>query len=208
MRSGSVLSNGSAEADWSSIATLASPAVVRVKVTACTGSGYGSGFFIDDTTILSNRHVVTDSTSLEIDAPSDLGMALGATTVAGGTDLGVITARYSGEASLELAPEDPVPGDRVFVAGYPGGGALTFTGGRVIEVVDGERDEVEGKVIYSDVLVQPGNSGGPMLNARGQVVGVVMAIEMDHGYAMAVPVSTVRAALVGPRPGVIASCVD
>lgn len=202
--SGNVLGGG--DPDWTAVNQAATPAVVRVRVTTCDGVGYGSGFFVDATTIVSNEHVVAEATRVEIDAPTHLGTSAGAEIAPDGTDLSVIQAPAPSDRTLPLAAADPVPGDRVEVIGYPGGGQVTVTPGRVIEIADGAHLDVAGPVIYSDARVRPGNSGGPMVNGRGEVVGVVMALEYREGQGMAVPVSVLRGMLTAPRRAVATTC--
>lgn len=193
-----VLGGDSAEADWPAINEAVSQAVVRIQVTTCDGSGSGSGFYLDPSTIVSNRHVVADSTRLGIDRPADLGFASAAHTTGDGADVALIASPQPAAAALQLASRDPVPGDRIEVLGYPEGGELTISPGRVIDIVEDGRDAA-GPMIHSDARVRPGNSGGPMINAQGQVVGLVRAIDLHEGDGMAIPVSALRRSLAAPR---------
>jgi S1-C subfamily serine protease len=80
----------------------------------------------------------------------------------------------------------------VTVAGYPLGGKLTLRQGTVIDYVDGSRLGVPGRVMRLSARVQPGNSGGPVLNERGKIVAVVYAIELATSYGLAIPVDMLR----------------
>jgi S1-C subfamily serine protease len=84
-------------------------------------------------------------------------------------------------------------GEEAVVAGFPLGGALTVEPARVRAVVDARGEDIYGnpgavREVYSlHTVVQPGNSGGPLLNTAGEVVGVVFAKSLDDadtGYAL------------------------
>jgi S1-C subfamily serine protease len=83
-------------------------------------------------------------------------------------------------------------GDAVTAVGYPLGGPLTLSAGTVIDRVDGASLGIEGPVMRLTATVRPGNSGGPVLDRKGHVVGIVYAIERATGFGLAVPVDTLR----------------
>ncbi len=70
--------------------------------------------------------------------------------------------------ALGVAPA-PKPDDRITVVGYPLGGELTLSSETVIDRTDGGNFGVEGTIARITANVQPGNSGGPVLNAKGFV---------------------------------------
>ena len=86
----------------------------------------------------------------------------------------------------------PKPGDEVTVVGYPGGGELTLAPGSVVDLVNDRRYGIEGRIMRLTAQVVPGNSGGPVLDRRGKIAGVVYAYELSTGYGLAIPVDTLR----------------
>ncbi|KPQ39475.1 MAG: putative trypsin-like serine protease [Phormidium sp. OSCR] len=164
--------------------------------------GQGSGFIVDATgTILTNAHVVNraDRVTVRLKDGRDLeGRVAGVDTV---TDLAVIKVNTEG-SDLPVAPlgdSDTVQvGDWAIAVGNPLGLDNTVTLGIVstlnrssaqVGIPDKRLD-----FIQTDAAINPGNSGGPLLNARGDVIGVNTAIRADaNGIGFAIPINTVKA---------------
>ncbi|CAN5698822.1 MAG: S1C family serine protease [Iamia sp.] len=171
---------------------------VRIRNQTCEGLGVGSGFLIDESTIVTNRHVVEGAEVLEVETSEGESLTVDVASQGLLADLAVV--RLSGpmamgssvSATAELAPENPEAGDALRAVGYPGGGALTVTEGTVEDFKADPRLGNLSKVIRSDVAIEPGNSGGPAVNDEDQVVGVVYAIEVDTEKSLIVPVDTLR----------------
>lgn len=169
--------------------------------------GLGSGFVIDkEGHIITNYHVVEDAETVQVvfsddDNPVDA-------TVLGSdpsTDLAVLQVQAEGRAltPIPLGDSDSVvPGDKAIAIGNPFGLDRTITEGivsaiqRSIRAPDGFRIE---NVIQTDAAINSGNSGGPLLNDRGEVIGVNSQIIAGGGVSpgnvgigFAVPVNTVR----------------
>ena len=85
-----------------------------------------------------------------------------------------------------------VSGERVTAVGYPLGGELRLTAGVVVDLVDGSQFEIPGRVIRLTAPAQPGNSGGPLLDRTGRIVGVVFAKEIATGLTLAIPIATLK----------------
>lgn len=77
--------------------------------------------------------------------------------------------------------------------GYPEGGELRLLPGVVVDHVEGSKFGVPGSVIRLNAKVRPGNSGGPLLDRDGTIVGVIFAREIATGLALAIPVATLKA---------------
>jgi putative serine protease PepD len=185
----------------------ASAAVVNVQVTRGSGGGSGTGFVIDrDGTIVTNAHVVAGATSARVrfgddDAPVEARVA----GTDASSDLAVLRVDPSATRDvrpLALAASDDVTvGDAAIAIGYPLGLDKTATQG----IVSGVGRQIEApngfsidEVIQTDAPVNPGNSGGPLLDAAGRVIGVNSQIATagggggNVGIAFAVPSDTVR----------------
>jgi S1-C subfamily serine protease len=164
---------------------------VRVRNVSCLGVGVGSGFAIAKDVLVTNRHVLEGAETIEVSTWD--GRTLPATAAEVGVlgDVGI--ARVQGtlpQVGTYGAP--PKPGDAVTVVGYPGGGELTLAPGSVVDLISGYDFGIEGRIMRLTSRVEPGNSGGPVLNSRGKIAGVIYAIEIATGFALAIPVDTLR----------------
>jgi len=176
--------------------------VVLISVRTATGGGTGSGFVYDkEGRIITNNHVVKDATRIEVYFLN--GRVTEATLV--GTD------PYSDMAIIDvnIPSEDLVPvrlgkssdllvGEYVVAIGNPFGLANTMTMGIVSAL--GRQSSAPGNyvivdVIQTDAAINPGNSGGPLLNLRGEVMGMNTWILSDtgqfSGIGFAVPSDTI-----------------
>lgn len=195
--------------------------VVRVlgEAEACGRSQEGSGFVLAPGRVLTNAHVVAGMSSPQVQV-GGTGGDLDATVVVfdAARDLAVLDVPDLQARPLPLAPEEGVRGDEVVVAGFPLNGPYVLSPGRVRDVITAVGEDIYGQAevtreVYSLFAeVRPGNSGGPVLDARGAVVGVVFARSLDDattGYAVtldeAAPV--IQAAATASAPVATGDCV-
>jgi S1-C subfamily serine protease len=164
---------------------------VRVRSMTCLGVGTGSGFALDEHTLITNRHVVVGSDRLEVSTWD--GRTFSATSASVGTVGDIAIVKVSGRLP-QPARYGPRArrGDPVTVVGYPLGGRLTLRRGTVVDRDEGFRFRIPGEVLRMTTFVKPGNSGGPVLDDQGRVVGVVFAIELATDWALAIPVESVQ----------------
>lgn len=167
---------------------------VRIRNVGCSSLSTGSGFAIDATTLITNKHVVADSAELQVSTYDGRDVDVTAASTADLADLAVVRTAEDLPSFPELAGSDPVPGDAVTVVGYPQGGALALTTGQVIGATTDPLNTNLGEVLVTDAEVEPGSSGSAVLDAEGRVVGVVYA-KNASGQSFIVPVSTLRALL-------------
>ncbi|MFZ1880494.1 MAG: trypsin-like peptidase domain-containing protein [Gaiellaceae bacterium] len=168
-----------------------------------TESATGTGFVYDgDGHIVTNEHVIDGASSVSVKL-SD-GSTWKATVVGSDTSSDLAVLRISAPASkltpLPLADSSAVQvGDGVVAIGNPFGLDGTVTSG-IISAVDREiaaPDEtpIEG-AIQTDAAINHGNSGGPLLNLEGKVIGVTAQIQSESGgndgVGFAIPSNTVR----------------
>jgi S1-C subfamily serine protease len=163
---------------------------VRVRNLTCDGLGTGSGFAIDSSTLITNRHVVEGAQRLEVN------LSDGRTLTVSTAEVGVLgdVAFVMVDATLPVIADlggRAAPGSEVTAVGYPLGGRLTISPGTLVDRIDGYEFAVPGTIVRTTAEVEPGNSGGPLLDAQGRVAGVIYAIEIDTGLGLAIPMSTV-----------------
>ncbi|HMQ33039.1 MAG TPA: trypsin-like peptidase domain-containing protein [Chloroflexaceae bacterium] len=184
-------------------ATLAARARGSVVQVRGRGRGGGSGVaWRDGQTVMTNFHVVAGvGERVEILTAGEARHA--ARLIAGNPRLDLALLAVEG-AALEPAPVGDSAGLRVgelvFAVGNPWGQRGVVTAGIVSGVgeIPGGRDEQPASYIRSDVRLAPGNSGGPLLNARGEVVGI-NAMIFGGDLSVAIP-SHVAAAWVARLP--------
>lgn len=167
---------------------------VRIRNVGCGSLSTGSGFAIDATTLITNRHVVSDSAELQVSTYDGRDIDVTAASTASIADLALVRTAEDLPSYPELAQADPVRGDVVTVVGYPQGGSLTVTQGQVIGSTTDPLNANLGEVLVTDAPVEPGSSGSAVLDAQGRVVGVVYA-KNASGQSYIVPVSTLTAVL-------------
>jgi len=192
------------------------PGVVNIDVSGGTGAdltefGSGSGFVIDlDGHIVTNNHVVDGADEIDVtfaDGSVAVAKLIGMDSY---SDLAVIKVEIDAAKlqPLPIADSDAVKvGQRVIAIGNPFGLVGTMTVG----IVSGKGRTLPADspsnasgnfsnpdIIQTDAAINPGNSGGPLLNSKGEVIGVNAAIRTDgtnranSGVGFAIPSNTVR----------------
>lgn len=164
---------------------------VRIRNVGCSSLSTGSGFAVDEHTLITNRHVVADSDSLQVSTYDGRDLDVSAASTAALADLAVVRTEEPLPSYPRIADDDPEQGDDVTVVGYPAGGRLTVTAGQVIGTTRDPLHENLGEVLVTDAPVEPGSSGSAALDDDGEVIGVVYAKTTD-GRSLLVPQSTLR----------------
>ncbi len=184
-----------ADAPSGSVTTVASkvvPSVASIAVTGQSGSGVGTGFLVDTAGhVVTNNHVVEGAAGGTIRVTFSDGRQRAATVVGQDpvSDLAVIKVNdVTGERVATLGRSSGLAvGDPVVAVGSPLGLSGTVTSG-IVSALD--RPVFTGSTsqngtdttstvldaIQTDAAINPGNSGGPLVNMRGEVVGVNSAI--------------------------------
>ena len=147
----------------------ASPAVVTID----TDFGSGSGVIVgSDGLIITNAHVVDGSDTVTVilaDRQEYQGRVIGYDS--GGADLAAIRIEGRNLPTVEVATSPVQVGQRAFAIGNPFG---RFEGTFTIGIVS--RIDSDSGLIQTDAAINPGNSGGPLLNSRGELIGINTAI--------------------------------
>jgi S1-C subfamily serine protease len=162
------------------------PSVVKIRGVApsCQKVLEGSGFVVAPNRVMSNAHVVAgaDSVTVEVDGQT---YDAGVVSYDPNADISILDVPNLPAAPLAFAPDPAPQGTDAVVMGYPGGGDFLATPARVREII-----ELNGPDIYRTTTVtrevytvrgtvRQGNSGGPMINRAGKVLGVVFGAAVD-----------------------------
>ncbi|OLE11864.1 MAG: hypothetical protein AUG52_05240 [Verrucomicrobia bacterium 13_1_20CM_3_54_17] len=166
----------------------------------------GSGVIVtNEGHIITNSHVVTDREGNQVDQ-IEVQLSDGQTKKArlvgadSEVDLAVLKIDDPSAKPLKLADSDTVqPGDFVLAIGNPFGFEETVTDGIISSKGRPNRTDFFGDLIQTNAAINPGNSGGPLINLRGEVIGINTAIASttggSQGIGFAIPSNTVRTAL-------------
>jgi S1-C subfamily serine protease len=207
--------NGIFRSDAPGVVQVTSTQVVRTNTDPLFGFGLpqtqtqkalGSGFVIDKAGhIVTNYHVVAGARSVEVSFSNSDNMKARIVGSDPSTDIAVlqIDARSRALKPLELGNSDRVRvGDSVVAIGNPLGYDRSVTAGIVSAVqraISAPNQFPIDHVIQTDAPINHGNSGGPLINSRGQVIGVNAQIatggsgtDGNIGIGFAIPVNTVR----------------
>jgi S1-C subfamily serine protease len=159
--------------------------------------GTGSGFILSsDGRLLTNAHVIEGSDAVKVtlkDGRVFDGRVLGSDPI---TDVAVIKIEATDLPVVELGQSDELmPGEWAIAIGNPLGLDNTVTVG-IISAIGRSSSQVgvpdkRVSFIQTDAAINPGNSGGPLLNSKGEVIGVNTAIRADaQGLGFSIPIET------------------
>ena len=178
--------------------------------TSQTQRALGSGFVIDKTGhIVTNYHVVQGAKTIQVSFSDNERFKATVVGVDPSTDTAVLQVHVKSRAlkSLPLGNSDAVRvGDQVIAIGNPFGLDRSVTAGIVSAVqrtISAPNQLSIPHVIQTDAALNHGNSGGPLLNAEGQVIGVNAQIETggqsdgNVGIGFAIPINTVKDVVAG-----------
>jgi S1-C subfamily serine protease len=162
------------------------PSVVKIRAIApsCQKVLEGSGFVLSPDRVMTNAHVVAGANSVTVEAsgnPYDATVVSYDPTV----DIAILAVPNLPAGPLAIANAPVTSGTEAVVMGYPGGGGFVATPARIRELI-----ELNGPDIYRSATinrevytvrasVEQGNSGGPLIDLNGQVLGVVFGAAVD-----------------------------
>ena len=173
---------------------IARPSVVKIRgvAPACQKVLEGTGFVVAPNRVMSNAHVVAGSDTVSVEAE---GQTYDATVISydPDADISILDVPNLPQKPLVFADQPAKSGTDAVVLGFPGGGDFVATPARVREII-----ELSGPDIYKSTTVnrevytirgtvRQGNSGGPMINRTGEVIGVVFGAAVDDddtGFVM------------------------
>ena len=174
----------------------AAPAVVRLEVELDGGTASGSGFFVDSHgLILTNRHVIQGGRNIKATLKDGRCFAVGVVAVHERYDLALVRLQgLSGEVSaLSFSYIEPQVGEDIIMIGHPQGMDWTLTAGKISQIRGSDIEPNRDVYVQTDTPSNPGNSGGPLLSLRGQVVGVLtMKLRESEGLAFGIHYSVAQ----------------
>jgi S1-C subfamily serine protease len=177
---------------------LANPAIsstVKILGAACGDEQEGSGFVVGHGLVATNAHVVAgeSDTQVVVDGASYRGTVV---LFDPAFDLAILRTSAPLGPVLTLDPNDVARGTQAAILGYPEDGPLTVVGAGISAQITALGRDIYNqgavtRIVYSlSANVRPGNSGGPLMVAGGEVVGVVFSrstVYPNVGYALASP---------------------
>ncbi len=190
------------------------PSVVNITSTAVAfdffygpvpQQGQGSGFILDKQGhILTNNHVIDNAQRVEVTLSDKHKYKATVVGVDKGHDLALLLIENAPNLQPATLAESQnlTVGQRVYAIGNPFGLSGTMTRGIIsaIRSIRGPQGNPIEDAIQTDASVNPGNSGGPLLNSRGEVIGITTLIasngaDQSSGIGFAIPVNTAKAVI-------------
>ena len=160
--------------------------------------GAGAGVLAGDGLVLTNLHVVGRARSVQVQLED--GSSYDARVIASDphVDLALLQIPSDGHAARGIFERHAAPGELVFAFGHPWGQRNVLTGGVLSAVTSLRGRHGDLPVLRADVQLAPGNSGGPLLNATGEVIGL-NAMIFGGDQSVAIPASLIQSFLAGAR---------
>jgi S1-C subfamily serine protease len=190
------------------------PSVVNILSTAVSfdffygpvpQQGQGSGFILDKQGhILTNNHVIDNAQKVEVTLSDKHKYKATVVGVDKGHDLALLQINNAPDLQPATLAESTslTVGQRVYAIGNPFGLSGTMTRGIIsaIRSLRGPSNSPIEDAIQTDAAVNPGNSGGPLLNSRGEVIGITTLIanngaDQSSGIGFAIPINTAKAVI-------------
>jgi len=168
---------------------------------AMVQNSLGSGVIVtNEGHIITNTHVVDQVDQIEVQLSDGRTMKARLIGADSQLDLAVLKIDDPGVKPLVLADSDTVqPGDSVLAIGNPFGLQETVTDGIISWKGEPNSTDLRGDLLQTNAAINPGNSGGPLINVRGEVVGIneqiVSSSGGSQGIGFAIPSNLVRTVL-------------
>ena len=166
--------------------------VVRITGGNLTKIGAGSGFFVQPDKVVTNLHVIARPGPIFAKLSDDATIWMVESIAAYDIENDLVVLKIVGEGTpLSLGNSDDArKGEPIYAIGYPGGGAYKLTEGTI------RSSRYRDKWLQTTADISKGNSGGPMLNGEGEVIGISTAV--DDSFSYAVPSNLLKALLSQP----------
>ena len=162
--------------------------------------GAGAGVLAGDGLVLTNAHVVRGRHPVEVTLADDKTYTARLVATDPRLDLALLEIPADGHAAAVFSEAVPRIGELVFAFGHPWGQRNVLTGGVLSAVTVARTRDGEVPIVRADVQLAPGNSGGPLLNAAGEVLGL-NAMIFGGDQSVAIPAGVIRPFLEAARKG-------
>jgi S1-C subfamily serine protease len=192
---GGKLAGGSiTDAEWAAAVAGAKANTALVHITGCDFTATGSAAAIGPSRMVTNKHVVDGARELSVVTAAGKKADVTSWAYSQTDDLAILElAQPIFSHPLSVASEPVVPGDLVVVMGFPLGGPFTTGRGRI----SGLTDDFDEPMLKATVDILPGNSGGPLVSTKGQIAGLIRAIDLHADLALAISPQRVQDAIDG-----------
>jgi serine protease Do len=160
--------------------------------------GAGAGILAGEGLVLTNLHVVGRAHSVRVvlhDNSDYEGRVIASDPR---VDLALLKIPSNGYGAAVFSKDTPRPGELVYAFGHPWGQRNVLTGGVLSSVTRVRGRDGDVPILRTDVRLAPGNSGGPLLNAAGEVIGL-NAMIFGGDQSVAIPASLILSFLAGAR---------
>lgn len=183
--------------------------ILAAVATVESGVGSGSAFYISqDGYLITNQHVVADDKFVRVKLASGRSLVGEVVRIDKARDVALLRTDPITFEALALRTDGGTVGEAVYAVGSPFGQSLS---GTITRGVLSARRVFEGVAyLQSDVALNPGNSGGPLLDASGRVIGISTIGTRAQGINLFVPLDDVLdklALTLQPRPAVASAAV-
>ena len=203
----------------SPVVAATQPSVLKIRAIApsCQKVLEGSGFVLSPDRVMTNAHVVAGANSVTVEAS---GNPYDATVVSydPSVDIAILSVPNLPPGPLAFANTPVTSGTEAIVMGYPGGGGFVATPARIRELIelsgpDIYRNATVNREVYTvRASVEQGNSGGPLIDLNGQVLGVVFGAAVDDndtGFVLTAKEVAAQLAQIGDTaPVATGECVS
>ena len=180
------------------------PSVATIRVQGRDGDqlGIGTGFVIDSSGLIAtNFHVINEGRPFTVELSGKKLEPIEIVASDRNADLALIRVQVADDAgipSLELSDEEPQQGQRVSAFGNPLGLENSVVDG-IVSAMQKMKDGRE--LIQLAIPIEPGNSGGPLVDRRGRVVGIInMKSAVDENLGFAIPIANLQPLRAKPNP--------
>ncbi len=179
--------------------------VLRIRNTGCDGVPSGSGFALGSRLLVTDRDVLPGAGTLAVAPRSGRMKSVDAARVYRLGELGI--ARVEGRLPRSVPDgESSALGASVAVVGYPLTAKPRLLPGVVVDSIAGAPFGVRGRVMRLTSALRHDDPGGPVIDAKGRVVGVAFATDPRTGFAVAVPIRTLRSLVDANALEALAPC--